>query len=135
MWKSIVLSSRNIRQINYQTLADVRSALSSFFNVSKPYLILLRLQWCIKGACVDDGTSKIDGGWSAWSKKYEKCTRTCGGGIQWKTRTCTNPRYKPIQPSFHTPRTRSEIPVNITPSLSVNFLLSVLVLLFQPLND
>ncbi|XP_073256310.1 A disintegrin and metalloproteinase with thrombospondin motifs 18-like [Porites lutea] len=47
--------------------------------------------WCIKGACVDDGTSKINGGWSAWRKKYEKCTRTCGGGIQWKTRTCTNP--------------------------------------------
>lgn len=51
---------------------------------------LLSLKWCIKGECVDDGSPMIDGGWSDW-QDTQSCTRTCGGGVQWKTRTCTNP--------------------------------------------
>ncbi|XP_068734919.1 A disintegrin and metalloproteinase with thrombospondin motifs 6-like isoform X2 [Montipora capricornis] len=50
-------------------------------------------RWCISGECVDDGTTKTDGGWSPWSRLVE-CTRTCGGGIQWRQRTCTNPKPK-----------------------------------------
>ncbi|KAL9963798.1 hypothetical protein ACROYT_G027341 [Oculina patagonica] len=46
--------------------------------------------WCIKGECVDDGSPMIDGGWSDW-QDTQSCTQTCGGGVQWKTRTCTNP--------------------------------------------
>jgi len=46
--------------------------------------------WCIKGECVDDGSPMIDGGWSDW-QDIQSCTRSCGGGVQWKTRTCTNP--------------------------------------------
>jgi len=46
--------------------------------------------WCIKGECVDDGSPMIDGGWSDWSD-YGKCSYSCGGGVQYKTRTCTNP--------------------------------------------
>ncbi|CAH3143374.1 unnamed protein product [Porites evermanni] len=47
--------------------------------------------WCIGGKCEDNGKKRIDGGWSAWSNTYSTCTRTCGGGVQHKTRTCTNP--------------------------------------------
>ena len=35
-----------------------------------------------------------DGNWTRWTA-WSKCTRLCGGGIQSRSRTCTNP-----QPSF-----------------------------------
>eukprot|EP00112_Aurelia_sp_Birch-Aquarium-sp1_P003530 Seg1394.13 transcript_id=Seg1394.13/GoldUCD/mRNA.D3Y31 product="A disintegrin and metalloproteinase with thrombospondin motifs 18" protein_id=Seg1394.13/GoldUCD/D3Y31 len=49
--------------------------------------------WCIYGECVKDGTTPpppIDGGWSDYGE-YASCNRPCGGGAQWKTRSCTNP--------------------------------------------
>ncbi|KAL9966591.1 hypothetical protein ACROYT_G024693 [Oculina patagonica] len=38
------------------------------------------------------GTCKcvIDGGWSAWCS-YTACSVTCGGGVRYRNRTCTNP--------------------------------------------
>ena len=33
----------------------------------------------------------VDGGLSKWSK-YSKCTKVCGGGTQFRTRSCTNPK-------------------------------------------
>ncbi|XP_062579319.1 coadhesin-like [Saccostrea cucullata] len=32
----------------------------------------------------------IDGNWASWAA-YRACTETCGGGIQTRSRTCTNP--------------------------------------------
>ena len=32
----------------------------------------------------------VDGGWSAWSG-LSRCTRACGGGRQYQSRTCSNP--------------------------------------------
>ncbi|XP_020600997.1 A disintegrin and metalloproteinase with thrombospondin motifs 6-like [Orbicella faveolata] len=46
--------------------------------------------WCINGQCTDDGSRVINGRWSNWSV-FTKCTRPCGGGVQSRTRTCTNP--------------------------------------------
>jgi len=37
--------------------------------------------------------SGIDGGYTAWSK-WSACSATCGGGVRWHSRTCTNPSPK-----------------------------------------
>ncbi|XP_072169938.1 LOW QUALITY PROTEIN: uncharacterized protein [Diadema setosum] len=35
----------------------------------------------------------IDGNWASWSS-WDNCSTTCGGGVQNRTRTCTNPSPK-----------------------------------------
>ena len=35
-------------------------------------------------------SSKVDGNWTAW-RAWGRCSRTCGGGTQQRTRSCTNP--------------------------------------------
>ncbi|KAJ7328152.1 metalloendopeptidase [Desmophyllum pertusum] len=49
--------------------------------------------WCIKGACVDNGSPMVHGGWGEWSN-YTACTPACEGGVRYRERTCTNP---PVQ--------------------------------------
>lgn len=32
----------------------------------------------------------VDGGWAEWTE-YQECSRTCGGGITFRERSCDNP--------------------------------------------
>ncbi|KAK2573570.1 A disintegrin and metalloproteinase with thrombospondin motifs 18 [Acropora cervicornis] len=48
-------------------------------------------QWCIGGVCEDNGKKRMPGGWSSWSLSHSTCTRSCGGGVQYRTRSCNNP--------------------------------------------
>ncbi|XP_072168736.1 A disintegrin and metalloproteinase with thrombospondin motifs 18-like [Diadema setosum] len=49
--------------------------------------------WCIQGKCVDRGElgpAMVHGNWSDYGE-FGSCSRTCGGGVQFKERQCDNP--------------------------------------------
>lgn len=50
---------------------------------------------CLNGVCmpsleVMQPAVVVDGGWSAWGP-WQQCSRTCGGGVEFSYRECTNP--------------------------------------------
>uniref|UniRef100_A0A3Q0SBJ1 ADAM metallopeptidase with thrombospondin type 1 motif, 3 n=1 Tax=Amphilophus citrinellus TaxID=61819 RepID=A0A3Q0SBJ1_AMPCI len=49
-------------------------------------------KWCYKGHCMWKNPNQVkqDGAWSSWSK-YGSCSRSCGTGVRFRTRQCTNP--------------------------------------------
>ncbi|XP_061749570.1 A disintegrin and metalloproteinase with thrombospondin motifs 18-like [Nerophis ophidion] len=50
--------------------------------------------WCWRGQCVkhgEHGPKAVHGQWSPWSQ-WSECSRTCGGGVMHRERSCTSPR-------------------------------------------
>nr|XP_055063768.1 A disintegrin and metalloproteinase with thrombospondin motifs 18 isoform X2 [Misgurnus anguillicaudatus] len=49
--------------------------------------------WCRRGQCVkfgDHGPKAVHGQWSSWSE-WSDCSRTCGGGVMYRERSCNSP--------------------------------------------
>uniref|UniRef100_A0A8D0HKZ0 ADAM metallopeptidase with thrombospondin type 1 motif 14 n=1 Tax=Sphenodon punctatus TaxID=8508 RepID=A0A8D0HKZ0_SPHPU len=68
-------------------------------------------KWCFKGHCIwktSEQPYSQDGSWSSWSK-FGSCSRTCGGGVRSRSRSCNNP--PPAYGGRHCPGTMYEYQV------------------------
>lgn len=59
-------------------------------------LLSVVVQHCFKGHCIwlTPDILKQDGNWGPWTE-FGQCSRTCGGGVKFRTRNCDNPRSGP----------------------------------------
>ncbi|CAM4811019.1 unnamed protein product [Rotaria magnacalcarata] len=52
-------------------------------------------KWCLNGRCTPMNyraeTPSVNGGWSPWTP-WSSCSHTCGLGVEYQQRTCTNPK-------------------------------------------
>ena len=73
----INITMSHVHNLNYPTILKSKQkqeTLVTFFFCLFIYLSLL-----------------VDGGWSQWKDREEKCSKTCGGGLKIWRRTCSNP--------------------------------------------
>nr|XP_054773471.1 A disintegrin and metalloproteinase with thrombospondin motifs 7-like [Lytechinus pictus] len=50
---------------------------------------------CINTECVSASIAlpaAVDGGWTEFGAEFSSCSRSCGTGVQYRSRACTNPR-------------------------------------------
>ena len=81
---------RKVKLLNtiLENFKSSQERISGFLNVYN----LVFLQICLAGHCRHEPRvpGPIDGGWGSWGS-YEACTRTCGGGVRYRSRQCNNP--------------------------------------------
>ncbi|XP_057290630.1 A disintegrin and metalloproteinase with thrombospondin motifs 6-like [Hydractinia symbiolongicarpus] len=48
---------------------------------------------CFRGKCLKRNEIKpTDGTWGSWADNYSPCSRSCGGGVQYRIRHCNHPK-------------------------------------------
>ncbi|CAH8534520.1 unnamed protein product [Schistosoma curassoni] len=64
-------------------------------------------KWCIQGRCVstNENPTPLHGNWGEWGS-WSKCSRSCGGGVQFSERECNNPEPQNGGNFCHGTRTR-----------------------------